>query len=94
MGHAHGIFDVDHERNPCPRCRVESARVLNGFENGSSEVLFDEDRRAYGVRHVADRHGRQVPEVDRFRWAAVGELAAYCTPRMAAVLTGLLTRSG
>ena len=25
-----------------------------------SEVLFDEDRRAYGVRHVADRHGRQA----------------------------------
>lgn len=25
-----------------------------------SEVLVDEDRRAYGVRHVADRHGRQA----------------------------------
>lgn len=36
-----------------------------------------------------DRFGRRRPEMDAFRWAAFDELAALCTPRMAAVLLRL-----
>jgi putative (di)nucleoside polyphosphate hydrolase len=41
-----------------------------------------------------DRFGRSRPEVDAFRWAALDEVATLCTPRLAAVLHGLLRDGG
>ena len=42
MGHAHGILDIDHKRDPRAGRAVEFAGLLDPLEDAAGEVLLHE----------------------------------------------------